>query len=923
MIFCLFWFGLTCQLFAQGKTMNESVYDDWKRVEDSKISNNGDWIVYTIKPHKGDKQIHFYHTRSDKTYTFDRGESPALDQDNGFAVFNIKPHADTIYQLKKRKVDKKKHPKDTLGVFYFDEKKLIKIPDVSEYQIPTEWGGVFAYKKEPITKEKDSLAHSALAKEENETNGSRYILRITEGDIDLALPFCKKVVFSNKKNQLLYESTGTDSVNATTVYFRDLTEKRPHVVSETEGTYNHFVFSEKGNYVSYTANFDTTEARISPMEVFMYDCRQKNNRLVANNDAPFLNDGWIINEHKKPHFSENEQKLFFYTNPKPILQDTSLLDEEIVNVEVWTTEDRLLYTQQENRLDTEKKRGYMACYNIGTGKINQLAGKQYDEIRLSKKGDHTMAMGIDVKPYQKQITWEGYIPRNLSIINTETSEKKEVIKSIHGFPSWSPEGNYILWYDRKAKAYKIYDLAKEKDIEISNNKISTFYNELHDTPSDPWNYGIMEWTAGDASVFVYDRYDIWELFPNARKKPRKITNGREQKTRYRWINLDEDLDFLPADTSILVSLFKEGDKSGGYAKLNLATSEITPITQGPYRYASTVTKARDSEDLFYTKENFETFPDLIYGDMSFSDPKTISDINPQQKDYGWGSIELVSWQTENGRTIEGMLVKPANFKEGKKYPMIVNFYEKSSQGLHRHREPFAHRSTINYSYYANKGYVIFNPDIAYTTGEPGESCLEAVMSGVDYVLSLGFVDEQKMGLQGHSWGGYQIAYLLNKTQRFKCAESGAPVVNMTSAYGGIRWGSGMSRMFQYEKTQSRLGATLWNNPDVYLKNSPLFDMDKMNTPVLILHNDKDGAVPWYQGIEYYMALRRLGKQAWFLNYNDEPHWPLKRQNRLDFNKRMEQFFGYYLKGEPMPRWMLKGVPAIEKGIDQGLDYLKK
>lgn len=903
--------------------MDESVYDDWKRIEDSKISNNGDWIIYTSKPHKGDKQIHFYHTRSDKSYHFDRGESPQIDFDNGFAVFNIKPHADTIYQLKKRRVKKDRHPKDTLGVFYFGEKRLIKIPDVSEFKIPKEWGGVFAYKKEPITEAKDSTAFKALPKAENEDNGSRYILRISEGEIDLALPYCKKMVFSNKENQFLYESTGADSTNSTAIYFRDLAKSKPEIITKEDGKYDHFEFSEKGKFISYTANFDTTEASIKPMEVFLYDCEKNNNRLVANNDSRFLAQDWIINNNKKPHFSENEKKLFFYTNPKPMLQDTSLLDEEIVNVEVWTTDDKLLYTQQENNLESEKKRGYMACYDIETGKTNQLADKQYDEIRLTKKGDHSTALGIDYKPYQKLITWEGYIPRNFSLVNTETGEKKEIMKTVYGFPRWSPKGQFIHWYDRKAKAYKVYDIKKKRDNEISSNKTVAFYDELHDTPSDPWNYGTLSWTEDDNSLLVYDRYDIWELFPNGKKKPRKITDGRATKTKYRWINMDEDHESLPLDTTILLHVFEESDKSGGYAWLNLENGKITNIEKGAYHYASRITKAKDSDDLFYTKQNFETFPDLIYTDKTFKKSKTISKLNPQQEDYAWGKMELVSWETETGRTIEGLLVKPPNFQEGKKYPMIVNFYEKSSSRLHRHREPFAHRSTINYSYYANKGYVIFNPDIAYTTGQPGESCLEAVMTGVDYILSLGFVDEKNMGLQGHSWGGYQIAYLLNKTQRFKCAESGAPVVNMTSAYGGIRWGSGMSRMFQYEKTQSRLGNTLWKDQDVYLRNSPLFEVDKMTTPVLILHNDKDGAVPWYQGIEYYMALRRLGKEAWFLNYNDEPHWPVKRQNRLDFNKRMEQFFGYYLKGEPMPRWMLRGVPAIEKGIDQGLDYLKK
>jgi Dipeptidyl aminopeptidases/acylaminoacyl-peptidases len=212
--------------------------------------------------------------------------------------------------------------------------------------------------------------------------------------------------------------------------------------------------------------------------------------------------------------------------------------------------------------------------------------------------------------------------------------------------------------------------------------------------------------------------------------------------------------------------------------------------------------------------------------------------------------------------------------------------------------------------------------VPYRIGYPGESAYNAVLSGVTSLIDEGFVDKDNIGLQGHSWGGYQIAHIITKTDLFKCAEAGAPVVNMFSAYGGIRWGSGRSRMFQYERTQSRIGATIWDKPLRYLENSPLFFLDKINTPVLILHNDEDGAVPWYQGIEFFVGMRRLGKPAWLLNYNGEPHWPLKLQNRKDFQLRLAQFFDYYLQGAAQPRWMAEGVPATEKGINQRLDLLE-
>jgi dipeptidyl aminopeptidase/acylaminoacyl peptidase len=299
----------------------------------------------------------------------------------------------------------------------------------------------------------------------------------------------------------------------------------------------------------------------------------------------------------------------------------------------------------------------------------------------------------------------------------------------------------------------------------------------------------------------------------------------------------------------------------------------------------------------------------------------MSEANPQQADYLWGTAELMHWRSTDGKPLDGILYKPENFDPSGQYPMMVYFYEKMSDGLHQYRSPGPGGSSVSVSFYVSRGYVVFIPDIQYRVGYPGESALDCVVSGVLSVLEKGFVDPERVGVQGHSWGGYQIAHMVTQTSIFAAAEAGAPVSNMTSAYGGIRWGSGMSRMFQYEKSQSRIGGTLWEARPQYIENSPLFWADKIETPVLMLHNDDDGAVPWYQGIEFFVALRRLGKPVWMLNYNGEPHGLRKYQNRKDWAVRMQQFFDHYLMDAPPPVWLAEGVPAVEKGKTLGLDLL--
>lgn len=340
------------------------------------------------------------------------------------------------------------------------------------------------------------------------------------------------------------------------------------------------------------------------------------------------------------------------------------------------------------------------------------------------------------------------------------------------------------------------------------------------------------------------------------------------------------------------------------------------IMQGDYRLTAPV-KAKNSDVIIYTKENFELFPDVLLSDLSLKNSVQLTNANPQQKEFNWGTAELVSWISADGIRLEGVLYKPENFDPNKKYPMICSFYEKNSDEFNGYRTPEVHRSTIDYHYYTSNGYLIFNPDIVYTDGYPGESCFNALMPGISVLIDRGFVDEKRIGAQGHSWGGYQVAYLAAHTRLFAAIESGAPVVNMISAYGGIRWATGINRAFQYERGQSRIGHSIWDTPLRYIENSPIFNMDKVTTPILIMANDHDGHVPWWQGIEYYVALRRLQKPAWLLNYNNEPHWPQVFANKLDFQKRMEQFFNHYLKDEPMPEWMEKGRPEVVKDVTLG------
>lgn len=939
-------FTLGCVLiatfsFSQKKQLSHEDLVTWKQIKNPEISNDGNWVAYSLKGEEGDATLQVWSATSGETMTIERGEGALFSEGSEYLVFKIKPYQDTLKAQRRKKVDKDDLPKDTLGILRLSDLDLTKIPKLKSFKMPEKWDGYVVYHKEvekPKKEEKkkevmvDSTAVSEVpdstanekkekkkVKKEGKKTGTKLVIRNLSTGNEEVMGFVKKYTLTEAGSRLLFYSTGNDSTMLEGLYMYDCAESELRPMLRGEGDFSGMSFHESGSQLAFYANLDTTDARVAPYGLYHWQNGMDSAQVIADTASNFLTNDWRVSENARLRFSEDGSKLFFGIAPPPILPDTGMLDEEKVQVEVWSYTDGMLHTHQKNELNEEKKRTYRMVYHTEDKGYTQLGSEDFPDTDLGDEGNAKYALGWTNQGYQQLISWEGSDRRDAVLIDTKTGEKKEVVKAAHGFVDFSPSAKYVHWYSRSDSNWVAYSVADGNTRFLTKNLPTVVWNEINDVPNHPWPYGIASWTKDDRSVLVYDRYDIWQIDPSGQEKPVNLTNGRDEKLRYRYVRLDREERFVESGQRMLLHVFNEKTKASGYAYLMLGAGQPIQLVMEDYQYTRRPRKARDASRLVFTKEDFQTFPDLLYSDMSLQNPRRVSNGAPQQSEYSWGTIELVEWTALDGQTLTGMLVKPEGFDPSKKYPMIVNFYEKSSDRLHRYPRPYPGRSTINYSYYASRGYLIFNPDVYYRDGYPGESCENAVLPGVAHLVNQGFVDKERIGVQGHSWGGYQVAHLLTRTDMFRCAESGAPVVNMFSAYGGIRWGSGLSRMFQYERTQSRIGGTIWEYPLRYLENSPIFFLDKVNTPVLILHNDKDGAVPWYQGIEYFVGLRRLGKPAWMLNYNDEPHWPVKLQNRKDFQLRMSQFFDYYLMDAPMPKWMRDGVPAIETGILQGLE----
>ncbi len=908
------------------KPLSHTMYDSWKEIPYKGLTPDGNFAAFTVNPQDGDGKVIFYNIKTAVYDSVKRAAEIALTFDSRYAVFKIKPQQKLMKDLRRQKKKKEDLPKDTLGIFSFLARKTEKIADVKSYKIPEKAGGIVVYqleaKKEskPAPKTDDKKPAPVKKKKTNsDDNGYTLVVKKLADGKEASFGYVKDYTVAKHGQGLLFSSSGNDSTLKAGIYWYDLQKEELKSLHQGKSKFKYkgLSISEDGTQAAFLVDVDTTKALVRHFNLYHWKKENAAAQLLDVETSLGIPQNWIVSEHYSPTFSKDGAKLFFGSAPKPIVQDTTLLAEEIVSVEIWHGEDEYIYPQQNKQLDADRKRSYLVSLDLNTKTVLQVGDASIPSVELGNEGNAAVFLGESNVPYRKQITWEGGGTNDFYVFDVTARSKKQIATGVKGNASLSPKAKYVYWFSLADTAWFSYSIATDKTQKISQGAKVKFADEEDDHPDYPSPYGAAGWTTDDQQFIVYDRHDLWALDPANNRPPVNLTKvGRQEKIVFRYVKLDTEERFIDPSKEMLLSAFNETTKASGYYKLSLKDGKLTKLLMDNYRFGGTV-KAKQTNQILFTRENFREFPDVWTADLNLSTPKKISDANPQMKNYSWGNVELVTWTSLDNIPLTGLLYKPENFDPKKKYPMIVYFYERESDNLHGHITPNPLRSAINRTTYVSDGYIVFVPDIIYKIGFPGESAHNCIMPGITQLISKGFVDEKNIGIQGHSWGGYQTAYLITRTDMFKAAEAGAPVANMISAYGGIRWESGLSRMFQYEKSQTRLGGSLWDKPMLYIENSPIFFADKIKTPLLLLHNDADGAVPWYQGIEMYMAMRRLDKPVWMLNYNGEPHWPVKRENRMDFQIRMKQFFDHYLKGTTLPPWMKEGVPAIEKGITKG------
>ncbi|MBR7779785.1 alpha/beta hydrolase family protein [Undibacterium rugosum] len=810
---------------------------------------------------------------------------------------------------------KKKESGSELLLIDVANKQRISIKDVGE-MVWAKNGVALAYTLKPVAKDsKDNKDSKEPAKETNKEVNKEASKESTKEAAELA---AKEGVY----------------------LFTPVDQQQLQIFSGT-GSIKHLRFDEDGKQLAFLSNRDDLTKRRGEEEkkpkkapasdaaaekedpplyqLYYWKKGEHHAALLASAATPGMPEKWGVSEFGELGFSKDGQRLFFGTAE---IQKAEPKDApEPVKVDLWHWKDPELQSVQKVRAEKDKQKNYKAVIHLAEQRFVQLGNAHIPAVSVNDNPD--FAMGSSDVPYKMLLSWDGAY-RDVYAIDLKTGQSRLLAQKQRFVAGMSPAGKYVLGFDAKHYSWQAWSTADGKQINLTGKIKARFEDHEHDTPQPRSPYGYAGWTEGDRSVVLYDQFDLWEVTP-ATLASRNLSQGygRAHQLQLRYINLENTRpEIMEEPTPVaeskplaqgdwLLSALNENTRASGFYQMSANGAQPQQRVFGDQWYGGVI-KAKKADTVLFTRQSFTEFPDVWASDVTLNAPQKISQANPQQAQYNWGTQEIIEYSTTDGRKLKALLAKPENFDPAKKYPMMVYIYEKMSDNLHRHTAP-APSQNINVTRYLSNGYIVLRPDITYTTGHPGRSALQAVTGAVNKVVGMGFVDPKRVGIQGHSWGAYQINYLITRTNMFAAAEAGASMANMTSGYGGIRWGAGVSRAFQYETGQSRMGGTPWNKTAEYIENSPLFQIDKVKTPYLTKHNDEDDAVPWYQAIEFFTALRRLGKEAYWFNYNGEKHGLRDRENVKHYTVHMAEFFDHFLLGAARPGWMEKPIPYLERG----------
>ena len=899
---------------------------DWKSIDSAELSPDGSWFMYRLSPVEGESEVVIRQTRGAKEHRFPVGEAPrfgarpaaGFSADSKWAAFLAFPGSKEMKALRKEK----KRVTTTACLVNLETGEKTEFEKVRGLAFSGENPGFLALHR---------FAPESQEKEKDKWTGSDLVLRELATAREVNIGNVAEFAFDKKgtKLALLIDAQG---LAGNGIQLRDMASGTVVPLDSDKATYKSLTWSEKGealaalkgkedkayedklwSLVAYSG-FQDPKGPVKTVYDPAGDKAFPESMTISPNRAPEWTESFDavlfgIHEAKKKKDAEKKTEPAEGTAkgaaPAPPSKQDDVDDEDIPDLVIWHGRDSRLQSMQQVQEQRDKNFSYLAIYRVKEKKFLRLADDDVREVVPAPKSRY--AVGLDRSEYELDSNLDGRQFQDIYVIDLKTGARTPALKKVRYYFGPLFDGGHFLTYEDGH--FYTYDMATGKYVNITRDVPASFVDEDNDQnvvkPPDP----PVGSTRDGLNVLLSDGWDIWSVPVSGTGKAVNLTgNGAKESIRYRRLRLDPEEKAVDLGQPQYFAAYGEWTKKAGIARLEKGKTAPVMLLWDDAGFGG-LAKARKAEVYVYTRDTYKDYPDYYVTDALLRDGRKITEANPQQKDFLWSSGQmLLDYTSAKGKKLQAALFLPANYEKGRRYPTIVYYYEKMSQTLNRYSMPSA--NGFNKSVYTSNGYAVLMPDITYEVNDPGMSAVWCVLPAIDAAVAAGVVDRSRVGLHGHSWGGYQTAFLITQAD-FAAAVAGAPLTNMISMYSSIYFNSGSANQPIFESSQGRFKGGYWDNLEAYQRNSPVYYAARVNTPLIILHNDKDGAVNWNQGIEYYNTLRRLKKPVVMLQYVGENHGLQKPANRKDYTVRMKEFFDHHLMGKPAPAWYTDGIPYLK------------
>ena len=929
----------------------------WKTIGATTLSNDGQWFGYRLAPGEGDAQVILRRTTGDRELTFDIGEVPTpppaegggppqdggagareavtFSDDSKWAAFTTYPSRAEAQRLRRQR-----RPVEAgvaiVNLATGDKRDYLRI---RRFAFSGGAAGWIAMQRHPESRAGGGAASpggpaaTGGDARPDAPRGVDLILRELGTGQEHNVGNVADFAFSYDGRFLALTIDARDKAG-NGLQLRDMTRGTVSVLDSGAASYERPTWTERGDGLSALKGIDDRALRDKRYSVIGFtDISAAPPRLVSfdpASDSAFP-EGMTISPNRDPRLTEDLQALLFGIHvprrrdagaepgdgdpagaPREVEQarDSGPMPDEKVDLVLWHWQDRRLQSQQQVQEQRDRSFSYLAAYRVDSRQFVRLADEEVRTVNPAP-GDR-WAIGFDDREYELFGNLDGRRFQDVYAVDLSTGQRRLAAKRVRWFNGASPDGASFLFYEDGH--YHVYSMTTGQSRNVTAGITTTsFIHAENDTNVVKPPAGVIGWASDSRSVLVHDNWDVWQVPVSPGAAVNLTVNGRKEAVRYQNRFALEP----PRDRDKGIDLSKphyfraygEWTKKSGIARVSPGKAGAQMLMWGDASF-NRLAKAKNADQFLYTRETVTEPADFFITDAAFSRGTRLTDLRPQVAGFTWSpGSTLVDYTSDKGDKLQAALFLPANYEKGKAYPTIVNFYERMSQTANQFASPTA--NGFNRSFYTSNGYAVLVPDIAYKVNDPGMSAVWCMVPAVKAAIATGIVDPKRVGITGHSWGGYQTSHLVTQTDIFAAAVAGAPLTNMVSMYSLIYKNTGGTNQAIFESSQGRFKGGYWDNWDAYYRNSPVFFAKNVKTPLMILHNDRDGAVDFTQGLEFYNTLRRLQKPVIMLEYVGENHGLRKPSNQRDYTVRMKEYFDHHLMGAPAPDWMAKGVPRLK------------